>query len=105
MRRLALLLAAPLFLAACSAASAPAAAPRAVGVGGATAPGVDSAQVGSAPAGAPAPKEGFPKPVALDAQRNLILPANSSRRATDPRATREKAEPSAASAAEDRPTP
>jgi len=93
MRRLALLLAAPLFLAACSAASAPtAAAPRPGGVGGATAQGVDSAQVGSAPAGAPAPKEGIPNPVAFNADRNLILTANISMRAKDPWATSEKAQ-------------
>src|SRR2546422_11678968 len=92
MRRLALLLAAPLFLAACSAASAPAAAPRAVGVGGATAQGVDSAQVGSAPAGAPAPKEGIPNPVAFNADRNLILTTNILMRAKDPCGTRGKAQ-------------
>src|SRR2546425_11368750 len=97
MRRLAFLLAAPLFLAACSAASAPAAAPRAGGVGGATAQGVDSAQVGSAPAAVPAPnavaapKEGIPNPVAFNADRNLILTANISMRAKDPWATIEKA--------------
>ena len=92
MRRLALLLAAPLFLAACSAASAPtAAAPRPGGVGGATAQGVDSAQVGTAAVGAPAPKEGIPNPVAFNADRNLILTANISMRAKDPWATSERA--------------
>src|SRR5207245_653555 len=98
MRKLALLIAAPLLLlAACSQAGAPAGAPS-VG-GGATAEfrstgqSIDAAKAGApGPAGAPAPNQGIPNPVAFNADRNLILMANISMRSKDPWATSDRAQ-------------
>src|SRR5437867_550512 len=100
MRKLALLIAAPLLLlAACSQAGAPTGAPS-VG-GGATAEfrsagqSVDAAKGAPGPAGpvaAPAPNQGIPNPAAFNADRNLILTANISMRSKDPWATSDRAQ-------------
>src|SRR3989441_9861891 len=101
MRKLALLIAAPLLLlAACSQAGAPTGAPS-VG-GGATAEfrssgqSIDAAKAGApgpaGPVAAPAPNQGIPNPAAFNADRNLILTANISMRSKDPWATSDRAQ-------------
>src|SRR2546423_5549169 len=87
MRKLALLLAAPLFLAACaqSAPSATSASGRAVG---APAPAVDAASGFGANA---APEKGIPT-VVVSADRNLILTAKIDMRSKDPWATSDRAQ-------------
>ena len=87
MRKLAVLLAAPLFLAACaqSAPSATSASGRAVG---APAPAVDAASGFGANA---APEKGIPT-VVVSADRNLILTAKIDMRSKDPWATSDRAQ-------------
>ncbi|HEV8469891.1 MAG TPA: DUF4349 domain-containing protein [Candidatus Limnocylindria bacterium] len=94
MRRLVLLLVAPLLLAACASQGA---SPTANRGGGATAQGLDSNRAGSAPVSAPAPagalapKEGIPT-VVVSADRNLILTAKIDMRSKDPWATSDRAQ-------------
>jgi hypothetical protein len=90
MRKLALLLAAPLFLAACaqSAPSATSASGRAAV--GAPAPAVDAASGFSANAGS-APEKGIPT-VVVSGDRNLILTAKIDMRSQDPWATSDRAQ-------------
>ncbi|HEV8536891.1 MAG TPA: DUF4349 domain-containing protein [Candidatus Limnocylindria bacterium] len=90
MRKLVLVAAPLLFLAACAGQGAPAAAPaaREMGAGGQT---VDSAKAIGGPAALPAANQGIPT-VVINADRNLILTAKIDMRSKDPWATSDRAQ-------------
>jgi hypothetical protein len=103
MRKLALVLATPLLLAACSGAGAPArSAPGGSGeaftnignnLQGAPvpAPAADGKAASGGAVAAPAPNQSLPNPVLFNADRNLIRTANIAMRSKDPWATSERA--------------
>src|SRR3989442_9587968 len=97
--KLALLLALPLFLAACSASGTASRGAPGGGTGDSftnisaplAVPAPEAQKAGGVPVGAPAPNQGLPNPVAFNADRNLIRTANIAMRSKDPWATRERA--------------
>jgi len=89
MRKLALLLAAPLVLAACSQAAPSATSTQGRGAAGAPAPAVDAASGFSS--NAATPEKGIPT-VVVSADRNLILTAKIDMRSKDPWATSDRAQ-------------
>lgn len=91
MRKLALILAAPILLVACAATAPSAPAPRAQA--GGSAQGLESGKSDAvaAPAPLPAPNAGIPT-VVVNADRNLILTAKIDMRSKDPWATADRAQ-------------
>jgi uncharacterized protein DUF4349 len=90
MRRLALILAVPLLLAACAGAQ------QASGTASRTdlaapAPAIDAVKSGSA-AGGTAAEQGIPNPIVVNGDRSVILTANIALRAKDPWATSDRAQ-------------
>jgi hypothetical protein len=91
MRKLALLIAAPLLLAACSAAAPQTTGPGARGAVGAPAPLADAAS-GYSGIAATAPEKGGVPTVVVSGDRNLILTAKIDMRSKDPWATSDRAQ-------------
>ena len=97
--KLALLLALPLFLAACSASGTASRGAPGGGTGDSftnigaplAVPAPEAQKAGGVAVGAPAPNQGLPNPVAFNADRNLIRTANIAMRSKDPWATSERA--------------
>src|SRR3989442_6003519 len=97
--KLALLLALPLFLAACSPSGTASRGAPGGGTGDSfpnisaplAVPAPEAQKAGGGAVGAPAPNQGLPNPVAFNADRNLIRTANIAMRSQDPCATSERA--------------
>src|SRR2546428_13589928 len=96
--KLALLLALPLFLAACSASGTASRGAPGGGTGDSftnisaplAVPAPEAQKAGGVAGGPPAPNQGLPHPVAFNADRNLIRTANIPMRSQDPWATSER---------------
>jgi hypothetical protein len=90
MRRLALLLVVPVFLAACSAATQTSSGSSRTALG-APAPAIDAAKNGSEAAGG-AVQQGIPNAIVVNSDRSVILTANIAIRTKDPWATSDRAQ-------------
>src|SRR5438094_533744 len=91
MRRVVLLLLAPIFIAACAGATTQSAGSGSRTDLGAPAPAVDAVKSGSAAAGS-AVQQGIPNPIVVNPDRSVILTANIALRAKDPWATSDRAQ-------------